>query len=160
MEKLFWVIPGELAGRAGPDREPWNLVSLREGGIGAVVSLNDGILCHPEDFQTLGMGYACVPLSDNAPPLPGDTEFCLAALPKAYDFVENEIGKGNRVLVHCSSGKDRTGLFLCYFLMRRSGLSRQQAINRVRQVRPIALSALGWEDFAAQILSQCEAQDV
>lgn len=159
MEKLFWVIPGELAGRPGPDREPWNLASLREGGIGAVLSLNDGVLCHAEDFEALGMSYACIPLSDNAPPLPGDNKVCLHALPRAYDFVSTEIGKGNGVLVHCSSGKDRTGLFLCYFLMRRDSLAPLETISRIREVRPMALSALGWEEFAEQILSHCAALD-
>ncbi|MFQ5936748.1 MAG: dual specificity protein phosphatase family protein [Acidiferrobacterales bacterium] len=155
MDKLFWVVPGELAGRAGPDREPWDLACLRQGGIGAVLSVNDGALCHPQDFESHGIRYRCIPLSDNAPPLPGDDATCRLALPRAYAFATAEIERGIAVLVHCSSGKDRTGLFLCYFLMRRWGMSVRKAIAVVRQVRPIALSAWGWEAFAERLLPQC-----
>jgi protein-tyrosine phosphatase len=152
MDKLFWVIPGKIAGRPGPDREPWNLDSLRESGIGAVLSVNDGLLCHPEDFEAVGIGYACIPLSSNAPSLPEDEAICLTALPKAFEFVEAQIASGHAVMVHCSGGKDRTGLFLCYFLMKYAGLSGNEAIDAVRQVRPIALSAPGWDEFAHQVL--------
>lgn len=154
MDKLFWLIPGKLAGRSGPDREPWNLASLQATGIRAVLSVNDGLLCHAEDFATRGMRYACVPLPDNAPPQPGDDELCFDALPKAYAFVAEQMDEGRSVLVHCSAGKDRTGLFLSYFLMRHAGLRPEQAIRSVREVRPIALTALGWEEFALQLLAR------
>jgi protein-tyrosine phosphatase len=153
MNKVFWMLPDKLAGRPGPDREPWDPASLRAGGIGAVLSVNDGRLCHPQDFAALGMAYACVPLSDQAPPRPGDLEHCVAALPRAYDFVQEQIGLGRGVLVHCSSGKDRTGLFLAYWLRRELGLSPAQAVHEVRRVRPIALSAQGWEELGLQVLA-------
>lgn len=155
MDKIFWLIPQRLAGRPGPDREPWDLYGLRLTGIGAVLSVNDGLLCHVEDFAAHGMRYACVPLPDNAPPQPGDDELCLDALPKAYAFVAEQMHEGRSVLVHCSAGKDRTGLFLSYFLMRYARLAPQQAIASVREVRPIALSALGWEEFAVRVLAHC-----
>ena len=153
MDKLFWIIPGKSAGRPGPDREPWNLASLRKGGIGAVLSVNDGRLCHPEDFVASGITYTCVPLSDNAPPQSGDDHICLRALPQAHAFVQAQMAQGHRVVVHCSSGKDRTGLFLCYFLMQQAHLSPTEAIQAVHHVRPIALSAVGWEEFVRQVLS-------
>lgn len=154
MDKVFWVIERELAGRSGPDQDPWHLGRLKAGGIGAVLSVNDGTLCHPRDFEAVGMGYACIPLSANAPPLPGDERLCMEALPAAYYFVQSEIARGIGVLVHCSAGKDRTGLFLAYFLMKRYGLSVTEAIECVREVRPIALTAEGWDEFAAKLLSR------
>lgn len=156
MEHLFWLIPGRLAGRPGPDERPWQPSRLRDAGIGAVLSVNDGVLCHPRDFTSLGMDYACIPFSRNAPPLPGDLEICLDALPRAYDFVAATLERGSATLVHCTSGKDRTGLFLCYFLMRHRGLRHPEAIRQVRRVRPIALSAMGYEEFAVEVLSVCE----
>jgi protein-tyrosine phosphatase len=159
MDKVFWLIPGRLAGRPGPDRAPWNPRSFREAGIGAVLSVNDGSLCHPKDFAALDITYACVPLPDNAPPRPGDERICLAALPRAYEFARAQMQKGQSVLVHCSSGKDRTGLFLCYFLMREHGLSCGQALDAVREVRPIALSASGWEPFAIDVLGRLQELD-
>jgi hypothetical protein len=115
-DKLFWIIPGKLAGRPGPDRAPWNLAALRPGGRGAVLSVNDGLLCHPEDFVAAGLTSAGVPVSDNAPPRPGDDHLCRRALPQAYAFVQAQMALGPGVVVHCSSGKDRTGLFRCYCL--------------------------------------------
>ncbi len=68
-------------------------------------------------------------------------EHCLDALPEAYDYVRGELDRQRAVLIHCRSGKDRTGLFMCYFLVRESGMSVDDAIAEVRRVRPIALSA-------------------
>ena len=79
MKDAFWLIPGELAGRPGPDLVPWDLAAMRSAGIAAVLSVNDGLLCHPEDFEKQGISYRCVPLAANAPPQPWDDELCLRA---------------------------------------------------------------------------------
>ena len=154
MQHVFWLIPGKLAGRPGPNKEPWNVDELKRGGIGAVLSVNAGILVNPEDFQARSMSYARIPFSDKAPPMPGDLEICLSALPTAYSFVSEQIRAGTGVMVHCTSGKDRTGLLMAYYLMRTTGVSVDEAIRQVRVVRPIALSAEGWDEFAREILRQ------
>jgi protein-tyrosine phosphatase len=56
------------------------------------------------------------------------------------------------VLVHCRSGKDRTGLFLSYYLCVTEGLRPSEAIAELRRVRPIALTAEGWETFSYEVL--------
>lgn len=152
MKHVFWLVPDVLAGRAGPDQSPWSAPELSAGGIGAILSVNDGAGCHVEDFAALGMSYRCIPLSDNAPPREGDVEHCREVLPLAYEYVRGEIDRKRRVLVHCTSGKDRTGLFMCYFLIRESGMSVREAIMAVRRARPIALSAEGWEGLARTVL--------
>lgn len=153
LQHLFWLIPGTIAGRAGPNREPWRMSEFRRAGIGAVLSVNDGEGCHPEDFARAGITYTCMPLSPNAPPRPGDLEHCLHVLPDAHAFLRAQIHHDRRVLVHCSSGKDRTCLLFAYYLMREEGCTPREAMARVRRVRPIAFSAEGWEEFVAQILS-------
>ena len=153
MDHIFWLVPNLLAGRCGPDREPWRLERLRQAGFGAVLSVNDGELCRPEEFAEQGLAYACVPLSSNAPPCDGDLEHCLNALPAALSFAKENIDHGIPVLVHCSAGKDRTGLFMAYYLMQCEGCSRQEAMDRVRAARPVAFSADGWHDFAFRVLS-------
>ncbi|MEJ7731003.1 MAG: hypothetical protein WKG00_17525 [Polyangiaceae bacterium] len=60
MREVFWLIPDRVAGRPGPDRVPWDLAAMRDAGIGAVLSVNDGLLCHPEDFASVGIEYACI----------------------------------------------------------------------------------------------------
>jgi len=157
MDHLFWVVPDRLAGRCGPNEQSWSLGHLRRAGIGAVLSVNDGELCDPADFAREGLAYACIPLSNNAPPFAGDLEHCLAALPVARAFAEEHIGNGAGVLVHCAAGKDRTGLFLAYYLMKSQGLSARHAMERVRSVRPIAFTAAGWDAFAFEVLSAADA---
>jgi hypothetical protein len=44
-------------------------------------------------------------------------------------------------------------MFLSYFLMRERGLTPHAAIAAVRKVRPIALSAAGWDAFAREVLA-------
>jgi protein-tyrosine phosphatase len=153
VNQLFWVVPRLLAGRCGPDEQPWQLDRLRKAGIGAVLSVNDGELCYPEDFAEHGLVYACIPLSRNAPPQHGDLERCLDALRSALSFAKENISRGIPVLVHCTAGKDRTGLFMAYYLTQCENLSSQEAIKRLRSVRAIALTADGWHDFALRVLA-------
>ena len=153
MDQIFWLVPNLLAGRCGPNERPWHLEHLRRSGIGAVLSVNDGTLCQPEDFARQGLAYACIPLSNNAPPSDGDLEHCQSALPEALSFARENISRHAPVLVHCSAGKDRTGLFLAYYLMQSEGCSVAQAMERVRAVRPLAFTADGWDEFAVQVLS-------
>lgn len=157
MQHLFWLIPGVLAGRSGPCKDPWRIRELRSAGIGAVLSVNDGRLCHADDFARAGLLYQCVPLSPNAPPLPGDEEHCLGALPLALEFVCRARSEGLATVVHCHSGKDRTGLFLAYYLLAQEAQAPAQALESVRQVRPIAFTAPGWEDFALSVLARAAA---
>jgi protein-tyrosine phosphatase len=156
MEYVFWLVPDRVAGRCGPNEQDWDLAHLRASGIGAVLSVNDGELCIAEEFAEQGIAYACVPLSSNAPPCNGDLEHCLRALPEALSFAEENIRRGSPVLVHCAAGKDRTGLFLAYYLMRTGGISAREAMARVRAVRPIAFTADGWYEFAFEVLSAAE----
>ncbi|HTV52886.1 MAG TPA: dual specificity protein phosphatase family protein [Steroidobacteraceae bacterium] len=153
MDKIFWLLPGRLAGRSGPDRDPWDPDALLTAGIRAVLSVNDGEACDANAFAARAMPYACVPLSTNAPPLPGDALICREALPRAYAFVAAQLAQTRSVLVHCTAGKDRTGLFLAYFLLRERGLTPHAAIAAVREVRPIALSAAGWDALAREVLA-------
>ena len=154
MRHIFWLREGVIAGRSGPNRDAWTAKELAAGGIGSVLSLNDGELVHSNDLSAAGISYSCIPLSDSAPPRSGDFQICVGALPRALSFVVSSIEAGRSVLVHCSSGKDRTGMFLSYYLCAVEGLAPVRAIEEIRRVRPIALSAEGWEAFALAVLRE------
>jgi protein-tyrosine phosphatase len=158
MRNVFWLREGMIGGRTGPNRDAWNPKELADGGVGAVLSVNDGELVHPDDFAKVGIDYACAPLSDAAPPQSGDFGICIDALPKALKFALRSIQSGRSVLVHCSSGKDRTGMFLSYYLCAAEGMGPDEAIRAIRYVRPTALSAEGWEKFALQVLRALTGQ--
>ena len=98
------------------------------------------------------MDYANIPMSANAPALTGDKEICLTHLPLAMDFIGAHLPLGP-VLVHCHSGKDRTGMVLAAALIALEGLTAEAAMEEVYKVRPIAFSAAGWNDFGHSVLS-------
>jgi protein-tyrosine phosphatase len=152
MRNIFWLRKGVIGGRSGPNRDVWSAADLAESGIGAVLSVNNGELVHVADLVDAGIDYKCVPLSEAAPPRVGDLEMCVEALPKALEYAQDVIGSGRTVLVHCTSGKDRTGMFLSYYLCASEGLLPLEAIREVKRVRPIALTAEGWEEFTVKVL--------
>ena len=153
MDKLFWLRTGLLAGRTGPNNDPWQIDVFREYGFSAILSVNDGEGVHETLIKAQGIDYANIPMSANAPVLPGDKEICLINLPLAMEFIGTHLSHGP-VLVHCFSGKDRTGMVLAAALIALEGLSARAAMNEVYKVRPIAFSAEGWDDFGYRVLSE------
>src|SRR5262245_43930235 len=128
MRNVFWLRPGVIGGRTGPNYDTWEPKELAAAAIGAVLSVNDGELVRPDELTAVGIEYCRVPLSDAAPPRPGDLEICISALPRALTFALGSIARRRSVLVHCRSGKDRTGLFLSYYLCAAEGLRPSDAI--------------------------------
>jgi protein-tyrosine phosphatase len=153
MRHIFWLRPNLLAGRSGPNLDPWIPQQLAAAGIGAVVSVNDGLSVYADELRRADIEHACFPLSDNAPPRVGDFEHCLETLPRIYAHLQDVIASGRIPLVHCTSGKDRTGMSLCHYLCQAEGYRPRDAIRELRKVRPIALSATGYEDFALEVLN-------
>lgn len=157
MRHVFWLEPGAIAGRSGPNLDPWDLDELRAGGIDAVLSVNDGDLCEPAEFAAAGLAYACRPLTKAAPPEPNDDLQNIGRLEAACAWIDEQRAAGRTVLVHCRSGKDRTGLTMAYFLCTRRGFSATAAFDAVRAVRPIAFTAEGWEQMTRDILQRVAA---
>ncbi|WNL41411.1 dual specificity protein phosphatase family protein [Halomonas sp. PAMB 3264] len=157
MRHLFWLVEGRVAGRAGPNMAAWSPQALAEGGIRAVLTLNRG---HEVDVSALnasGIAHRRVPVPVQAPPQFGAIDIALPALGEAGRWVWEQSQSGRPVLVHCTHGKDRTGLVFAYLLVRYYAMTAAQAIAEVRRVRPIALSALGWEPFAHEVLALVES---
>lgn len=151
MQHLFWLVEGKIAGRSGPNKDPWDLAELKAAGIRAVLSVNGGEGCEPSSFQHHGLRYECIPFSRNVPPQDGDIAICVAQLPKALAFIQQCEADNLPVLVHCRSGKDRTGLIMAYYLMV-NGAAPLHAVSQVRSIRDIAFSAEGWDQFAFDVL--------
>jgi len=155
MQHIFWLVAGELCGRAGPNHQPWQARQLKDAGVGALLSVNHAESVYSDEFAAVGLSCHCFPLASNAPPRAGDLELCLERLPQAYARARAEIEAGRALLVHCRQGKDRTGLFMAYYLKTLYNLESRAAIARVKAVRPIALTADGWDEFAHEVLDAC-----
>lgn len=151
MEKVFWLREGLLAGRSGPNLDPWDLETFKKNGFSAILSVNDGEMVHESLIESLGLNYANIPMSSNAPVQPGDKELCLRNLPKAMKFLGENLRSGP-VLVHCRSGKDRTGLVLAASLIAIDGAEVDISMSEVLKVREIAFSADGWMSFSKSVL--------
>lgn len=152
MDHVFWIHDQSVGGRPGPNLIPWSPADLHGGGIGAVLSVNDGELVHVEDLTALGIDYLCAPLSENAPPREGDIEICLESLSIGFKFVTKNREMGRRTLVHCRQGRDRTGMFIAYFIYKQFGVSPDDAVKKLKEIRCDALAADGWDDFTLEVL--------
>jgi len=157
MKSVFWLIRDAIAGRPGPQMDPWSVSELRAAGFDAVINLSE----HPSDFEAFAaanMEASWVPLPTDVPPTKESEEQCVEALPRAYAFVSAQRLKGRRVLVHCHAGKDRTGILLAVLVAKTEGLPAQAAIRRVREVRPLAITAPGWEALALAVIPRVVAK--
>lgn len=151
MKDIFWLVEGKVAGRSGPNKTPWVLSDLAEAGFKAVVSLNDGAQCDTQAMAALGIAHKIFSLPDSIPPTEDDRVLCQAQLPKALDFIRECETNNHPVLLHCRSGKDRTGLMMAYYLME-NGAAPLHAVSQVRNVRDIAFSSEGWDQFVFDVL--------
>jgi protein-tyrosine phosphatase len=157
MKSVFWLVRDAIGGRPGPQLEPWSIAELRAAGFDAVINLSE----HPSDVAGLsevGMEAAWVPLPTDVPPTKESQDKCVEALPRAFAFLAEQTARGRRVLVHCHAGKDRTGMLLAIFLAKKEGLSAVAAIQRVREVRPLAITAPGWEALALEVIPRVLAK--
>jgi len=152
MEHVFWLRKGKIAGRSGPNTVMWDLNEIKTNGITAILSVNNGDEVHETMLSNLGITYSNIPMSSNAPARKGDKELCLHNLPKAMDFIRGNLMNGP-VLIHCRSGKDRTGMVMAAYLIEFERYDAKKSMEEVMAVRPIAFSAEGWMEFGLDVLN-------
>ncbi|WP_028117733.1 protein-tyrosine phosphatase family protein [Ferrimonas senticii] len=158
MDKVFWLVPGQIAGRSGPNKDPWQLSDFADAGFDLVVSLNCASGVDVSELDRYGIDHLHVELPPNIPPQAGDAKCCADGLNHAWQQLQPRLAQGQTVLIHCRSGKDRTGMLMAYLVMQLHKVAPAEAIAHVLQVRPIALSAEGWHSMALQVLSELEPQ--
>ncbi|MGD8399190.1 MAG: dual specificity protein phosphatase family protein [Anaerolineae bacterium] len=152
MEHVFWLIDGLLAGRPGPVQAPWDAASLRAGGLQVVLSLNTE--ADPEALAAAGLVHHALPMPPILPLTGRLQEVLLEGLEPVLARLREEVTAGRPVVIHCHAGKDRTGLAMASYLVRHEGMHIEAAIDRVRAVRPIAMSAPGYLDTARRFAAR------
>ncbi len=107
---------------------PVDFAWVRETGIDVVVDLADAD-AYPPAEEIEGLTYLKVPLVDGETvPEPGVT-LRLASL------VAGLVGDGHRALVHCTFGRNRSGLVTALVVRELLGLSGEEALAHVRRRR-------------------------
>jgi atypical dual specificity phosphatase len=131
MPGFFWLLDGKLAGMDRPGRGGEDLGSvlaaLTRRGIGALVSLTETPLPAPV-LSEHGMRYLHLPIRDFHAPTSRQ-------IGRFVDFVDQRLGNGTAVVVHCHAGLGRTGTLLACYLVSH-GVTADRAIDRVGHVRP------------------------
>lgn len=120
-----WLIDGNLAGSGYPTTQA-ELDWAKEQGVGAVVTMTEDAL---SGDWIRGIEYLHVPTPDLTAP-------SLDHLDEAVEFIHEQIQNGRPVMVHCAAGLGRAGTVLACYFVKHGGDTAEEAIRRIRGMRP------------------------
>ena len=122
-----WVAPGVLG--CGYPRTERALAALSGAGVRLLVNLHE----RPHDpgrLERHGLREIHLPVKDFAAPSPEQIQ-------RGMEAILGALAAGEAVAVHCGGGLGRTGTMLaCYLLASGEGLGAEEAVQRVRALRP------------------------
>lgn len=78
-----------------------------------------------------------IPLNGSDVDIYSFTQSDQAPLQNAVVFINDALIKGKKVLVCCQQGKDRSALVVAAYLMKKYGVTAEQAVNFMKSKRPI-----------------------
>lgn len=125
--RFGWVIEGQLAG-SGRLMSPLQLAWATSHGIKSVVTIREFPLDASWFSSRNDIKYRHIKVKDHSAPPMED-------LGEIATYIENEIKQGRPVIVHCNGGSGRTGTVLAAYFMKKNGLTAQQAVRKVKEIR-------------------------
>jgi atypical dual specificity phosphatase len=131
-----WVTEGKLAGSGLPiteDEFKW----LIDKGIQSIVTVRE-VPLPSKWFDGGDIDYLHLMVEDYGAPT-------MEVLDETVDYIDEKIRRGKPVLVHCAAGKGRTGAVLAAYLMKKENLSAEQAIEKIRFMRPGSVQSITQE---------------
>ena len=142
-----WVIPGRLAGLSQPGRRGLaaELEELRGLGLDCLVSLTDSAADFGPACAAVGLSWEYFPIPEFD--IPEDEQ----AFHRLVERLLARLAGGQAAAVHCYAGVGRTGLLLACLLGRLEHLPGEEAIRRLRLLRP-ALETPEQEQFVRRYL--------
>lgn len=138
--------PYRVAGMGEPWMETMPRVhaDLKAQGIGAILTLTEDNL-YGDHHLRAGFRLHHEPMDDGEAP-------AAAALERAVAFIDFALEKGEGVAVHCLEGRGRTGTVLGAWLAARENLAGEDAILRLRSLRPYTALSLSQKSFLLDYL--------
>jgi len=139
-----------MTGKWNRDLEA-DLRAIRAWGAGHLVTLLEshefvelGVLRLAERAEATGLSWYGLPVKDGSAP---DSRFLEPWKWLGPQFVQ-ALRKGERIVVHCKGGLGRAGTAACLLLLDSATVTgADEAIARVRAVRPGAIETLEQENF-------------
>ena len=125
--RFGWLIEGKLAA-SGRLMSPSQLAWAASRGIKSVVTIIEFPLESTWFASGCEIVYRHIKVKDHsAPPV--------KELGELITYIDTEITNGRPVIVHCNGGSGRTGTVLAAYLMKKEGLTAQQAVRKVKEIR-------------------------
>jgi protein-tyrosine phosphatase len=139
---VYWVTPGLLAGRCGPDKIPWDPAQLHAAGLRVVVTAASEVPV--ADLASFDLRHRRVRMA-SLPWLWRRGQRRLVKQARAIlPYIHQQLEDGRPTLVHCHDGDDRTGVVLSGYLVTYRGVTPEQAVAEVRRANPRAMKMPGY----------------
>ena len=108
------------------------------GKIRVVIDIShDSPVYDPKEFEEGGIEYYKLPTVSKIPPTPEETQEFIELVDRLRTGHNLGLGADDTAIgVHCHYGFNRTGFFICAYLIEREGYSTEQATEEFRKRRP------------------------
>lgn len=131
-----WVIEDGLAGSGMPMTYS-QLIWLIRNGIKAIVTIRE-VPLPSKWLANKAIDYFHLKVEDYGAP-------SLSEMDTTVNYVKEHLNDGKPVMVHCAAGRGRTGTILAAYFLKNFNLTAEQAIKKIRDLRPGSIQSLAQE---------------